>query len=154
MKKYLSLICTALIVVLLALTFAGCNKEGDVKAAFKKAGYEVTYVNPEDCDEISGLISTYITNATAGEKAKQITKEEVIKKLKVYTCTNENRKAAFVKFPKAKDVELALGENVYKTKSSGGYVNENCYLLASCRIKGNSFFSSVNYDALYIFQNA
>lgn len=154
MKKYLTLICAALLVLMLALTFAGCNKEGDVKAAFKKAGYEVTYVNPEDCDDITSLISTYITNATAGDESKQITQEEVIKKLKVYTCTNQNRKAAFVKFSKAKDVELALGENVYNTKKTGGYVNENCYLLTSCKIKGVSFVSSINYDALYIFQNA
>ena len=155
MKKYLTFICTALLVALLVLTFSGCNKEGAVKTAFKKAGYEVTLEVSGNCKELTDLVSTYITNSTSDDSEKEKpTQEDVIKKWKIYTCVNENRKAAFIKFPSVDDVKLALGENTFKNKSDGGYVNENCYLLTTCTIDGTLVFSSINMDALYVFKNA
>lgn len=159
MKKFLTIISCTLLVALLALTFSGCSKDGDIKTAFKNAGYEVTSVKSEDCKELSDLVGTYVTNLNKqntddDSKKKEVKKEDVINKFKIYTVSFENRKGAFIKCPSEKALELALGETNFKSKTDSGYINGNCYFITTCTIGGTSFYKSANTDALYIFKNA
>ena len=188
MKKFLTTTICAILVTLLALTVAGCSMEGNVKSAFKKAGYEVTAVEAEDCKELNNYVNTYVTNlkkkleeekkekeekdsknnskSDKGSNSKdddkddkkkdkdEIKAEDVIKKFKIYTVTNGNRKGAFIKFPSEEALELTLGETKFETDTKHGYINGDCYFLSTCTIDGTAFYKAVNNDALYIFKNA
>lgn len=129
MKKILKVLSVALVIAVFAITMAGCSKTGDVKSAFKKAGYEVTSVAPKDCEDLVNLLKT-------DEQKADLDKYEV------YTFKNAERYATVVKFPSAELISEVLGASTFKTKNDGGYVNGDCYLISSCT------------DALYVFKNA
>lgn len=129
MKKVLVAISTALLIVILALTFAGCGKSGQIKSAFKKAGYEITAVAVEDSKDLSGLLKT--------DEQK-----ELINKYEVFTCKRDARVATIIKFPSLEIMEEVLGEKTFETKTDDGYINGDCY------------FVSGSTDALYVFKNA
>lgn len=129
MKKFLTVICTALVIAVLAITVAGCSQSGKIKTAFKEAGYEITEVSAKDCDDLTNLLKTDEQKAEIG-------------KYQVFTCKQFERTATVIIFPSEKVMEEVLGESTYKNKLDGGYVNGDCYLVKSCT------------DALYVFKNA
>lgn len=121
--------CAAALITIMALTAVGCSQSGTVKAAFKDAGYEITSVKAEDCKELTDLLKT------DEQKAE-------IEKYEVFTCEQNKRTATVIKFPSVEVMTEVLGENTYKSKLEGGYVNGDCYLVKYCT------------DALYVFKNA
>ena len=76
MKKVLITICCAFLAALLVLTVAGCSTVGSINDAFKKAGYEVTQINSEDCKELKTQVNTYVTNLKKKLEEEQKEKEE------------------------------------------------------------------------------
>ena len=129
MKKVLKLFAVAALIAVLAVCFAGCGKSGQVKSAFKKAGYEITAVAVDDSTDLKSLLKT--------DEQK-----ELINKYEVFTCKRDARTATIIKFPSEKIMEEVLGESTFKSKTESGNINGDCYF-----VKGST-------DALYIFKNA
>lgn len=118
-----------MLVAVFAFAIAGCSQSGTVKTAFKNAGYEITVVEANDSEELKSLLKT-------DEQKAEIDKYEV------FTCKKFERTATVIKFPSEKVMTEVLGESTFKTKSDGGFINGDCYLVKSCT------------DALNIFKNA
>lgn len=129
MKKLIKVFAAALLVTVMIMAFSGCGKSGNIKSAFENAGYEITAVAAKDSEDLTGLL-------------KKDEHKADIDKYEVFTCKNAMRTATVIKFPSADLIPEVLGESTFKTKSDGGYVNGDCYLISSCT------------DALNIFKNA
>lgn len=119
MKKFIRCISVALLAVLCALAFAGCDKAGSIQKAFEKEGYTVTQTRAEDNDTIKAWL-------------KEEQKED-IGKYGVLTCTKKDGLSSAVVViyicPSADDVKEALGESAYDAAVEKGIVNGNCYMV-------------------------
>ncbi|MDE6504716.1 MAG: hypothetical protein K2L42_02465 [Clostridia bacterium] len=115
MKKVLVSISAALLVVLLALTMAGCDKSGNIQKAYENEGYTVTRIDAQESTALKTLL---------GEEAK-----DELDKYAVFVCTKGLQSVTFVKFPSADTIKEILGEDGYDKAVKSGFVNGNCYLL-------------------------
>lgn len=129
MKKAIKVLGIACIIAILAIAVSGCGKLSKVKTAFKSAGYEITAVAVDDSADLKSLLKTEEQKAD-------------IDKYEVFTFKHFERTATVIKFPDEEVMKEVLGESTYKTKSEGGYINGDCYLVKACT------------DALYVFKNA
>jgi hypothetical protein len=129
MKKFLKVLSVALLVVVLAFAFAGCDKSGSIKKAFENEGYTVTTAKAED--------STVLKSILTEEQQKNIEDYEVI------VCAKGLQSATIIKFPSSSDIKEALGDDGYAKAEDSGYVNGNCYLAVP-----------LSTDATKIFKNA
>lgn len=118
MKKFITAICTALLVVVLAFTLTGCDKSGKIKKAFEKEGYTVTVIKASDSKVLTDLLS-----------------EEDMKEIDEYEVFNCSKSAGLssgivtiIKFPSDDKLKEVLGEEAYNKAEEKGYVNGNCYL--------------------------
>ena len=126
MKKVLISLSTALLVVILALTMAGCDKSGSIQKAYENEGYTVTVIDAKDSDALKTLL---------GEDAK-----DEIDKYAVYVCSKGLITVSYVKFPSADTIKEVLGEDGYKKATESGFVNGNCYLLVPSLAGANDIF--------------
>ena len=133
MKKFLAAISTALLIVVLALTMAGCDNSGKIQRAFEKAGYEVTVTKAEDNKDLQNLLDE--------EQKKDINSYAII------SCVEKEglikQSALIFKFPSADTIKEVLGEDGYNKAVESGLVNGNCYL-----------FLPLGTDVVDIFKNA
>lgn len=140
MKKLVKIFSVALLVVVLAVAFAGCDKSGSIKKAFESEGYTVTTVDADN----SG-ISTLLGSALDDEQ------KELLEKYELLLCSKTLPVAIVVKFSSAKEIKDFLtvedsdgnkDTSVYDETKDAGYINGNCYLI------------TLSKDALEIFKNA
>mgnify|MGYP001087542507 CR=1 FL=1 len=123
MKKILSAISLALITIVIALTFAGCDKSGNVKKAFENEGYTVTEMNAKESTALAGILSS-----DQKEKIDQYS----VKGL---------QSATIVKFSSKDEIVDFLGEEGYNKAVEGGLVNGNCWLAIPVGIAVKDIFS-------------
>lgn len=130
MRKVLVAISTAILVVILALAFAGCDNSGKIKKAYEKAGYEVTVVKADKDSEVYKLLDE--------EQRKDIGKYSII------TCKKDLLNSAIiVKYPSESVMKDILGEEIYNKAVEAGLVNGSFYLSLP-----------VGTDVIEIFKNA
>lgn len=129
MKKFLKAMSAALLVVILALTMAGCDKSGSIQKAFEDAEYTVTVVDTSDSTVQSLLKAAY-------------TEEQVeeINSYSIYLCVGKGVNALtgsglFIKFPSSGDLKSFLttedsegnkDTSAYDKAKEDGSINGNC----------------------------
>lgn len=118
MKKVLTAICSALLIVIFAVTMTGCDKSGSIKKAFEKEGYTVTETLVKDSKLLSSVLSSL-------DKEKS----EEIQEYGVITCNKDIIKnVVIIEFPSSGKIKEILGDEKYKQAKDSDYINGNCWL--------------------------
>ncbi|MCI8369867.1 MAG: hypothetical protein HFE41_01650 [Clostridia bacterium] len=115
MKKFITVLSCALLVVLLALTMAGCDASGGIKRAYEKAGYTVEVTSSKG--------NEWLESNLTEEQKKDLDKYAII------VCKKTTESATIIKFPSAGAIKEVLGEDGYDKAVESGLINGNCYLL-------------------------
>jgi uncharacterized protein YpmS len=136
MKKFLKACTVALLVVICALAFAGCDKSSSIKKAFEDEGYTVSTV-----DTTNSTVKTLLSTVLTEDQMKEADNYEVI------LCSKSLNVAVIIKFPGSGDVKSFLTDedgntDAYDTAKDNGTINGNCYLI------------TLSSDAKTIFKNA
>lgn len=129
-KKILVAISTALLIVILAFTMAGCDKSGSIVKAFEDKEYTVTEVSTDN-DDAKSLLKT------AGLTDEQV---QNASEYKIYLCTAKGIAAItssglVIKFPSSGDLKEFLtvedkdgnkDASAYDKAKEDGSINGNC----------------------------
>lgn len=127
MKKLLKVLSAAILVVVLAFAFAGCDKSGSVKKAFENEGYTVSVVDAENSG-VASLISGSLTK----EQQEELAKYEIIycsKALNVAVVIKCGSEGELKDFLTTEDSEGKKDTSAYDKAKENGYINGNCYLI-------------------------
>lgn len=127
MKKFLKVLSTALLVVVFALAFAGCDKSGSIKKAFENEGYTVAVVDAENSG-VAALIGSSLTK----EQQEELAKYEIIycsKSINVAVIIKCGSEGELKDFLTTEDSEGNKDASAYDSAKENGYINGNCYLI-------------------------
>ena len=140
MKKVVSALFTAMLVIVLAFAVSGCSKASSIVKAYEKEGYTVT--ESKLTDESKTLLKSL---GADDEDLKDV------EAWALYTATKglAAKPAMFVKFPSSSTLK-----DVFTSEDKDGNKNTKAYddLVSANRIKGDCLYISVIMDS--IFKNA
>jgi len=141
-KKVLLTLCAALMVVVFALTMAGCDKSGSIKKAFEKEGYTVTTVDANN-DTAKGIFKAVgMTDdqiKKAGEYELILCVNGLINSALVLKCSSSGEVKDFLT---SEDKDGNKDTSAYDKAKENGLINGNCYII------------TVSSSAKEIFKNA
>ena len=129
MKKLLTALTTALLVVILAVTMTGCGKAGAIKSAYEKEGYTVATATVKDNEQAKGALKAL---GLSDDEVKEAENWEVI------TASKGISIAVVLKFPSSGDLKNFLTVEkddgskdtaMYDKAVEDGNVNSECLLL-------------------------
>ena len=135
MKKFICGLSMALLTVVLALCFAGCNTDGKIKKAFENEGFTVTSTTVEDSSTAKAFLTALLTE----DEMKDANGYGVI------TVNKTIRTGVIIQFPSTGKLKETLNKNddkAYDNAKEKGFVNGNCYLI------------SIDSGVIEIFKNA
>ncbi|MGN0813640.1 MAG: hypothetical protein ACI4MH_00220 [Candidatus Coproplasma sp.] len=127
MKKFLKLLSSALLVVVLAFAFTGCDKSGSIKKAFENEGYTVTVVDAENSG-VASLLSGSLTK----EQQEDLAKYEIIycnKSLATAVIIKCGSESDLKDFLTVEDSEGNKDTSAYDKAKENGTINGNCYII-------------------------
>lgn len=133
MKKFLTALCTSLLVVILAIGLAGCSKADKIKSAYEEAGYKVVTATVKDNNEAKSALKAL---GLTDDDLKEAENWEVISATKV--SLSDGGTALVLKFPSSGDVKNFLtiekddgskDTTAYDKSVENGNVNGDCLLL-------------------------
>lgn len=134
MKKFLTALSAALLVVILALTMAGCDKSGNIKKAFENEEYTVTTV-----DASNETVQTLLKAALTEDQVSKVNEYEII------LCVGKGLNAitgsgVVIKFPSSGELKSFLtvedsegnkDTSAYDKAKEDGSINGNCLYFGS-----------------------
>ncbi len=126
MKKFISALSTALLVVILALTLSACDKSGAIENNFKDNGYNVKIVNADN----SLAKAVFDLCGLSNDQIEEINSYEIL------YCSKNLSAAVVVKFPSSGKLKDFLtvekdgkkDDSAYTAKKDKGDINGNCLL--------------------------
>lgn len=132
MKKFITAVCSAMLVVVLAFALTGCSKADKIKKAYEDAGYEVTTVSIKDSSKAKAALVLF---GFTDDQVKEAESWEVISATKAALAS-----PAFVlKFPSSSKLKEFLtvekedgtkDTKLYDSQNEAGHVKGDCWLFA------------------------
>ena len=132
MKKVVSALFTAMLVIVLAFAVSGCSKADGVKKAFEDEGYNVSTVTVKDSESAKSALSLL---GLTKEQINEAGEWEVISAAKLALTSP----ALILKFPSSGKVKEFLtvekedgtkDTKLYDSQNEAGHVKGDCWLFA------------------------